>query len=167
MVEPDRLAFYFNHALFDRLGECGSDRAVIVVAPDQVDGAAANALAIRRRLGQLAPAEIPEDPERVVLRDARVDCREQRRVVAGDGFGGGPWRRTGVAPHFVKFGRRKKRALAILDDVPVTEMCIGGEPGFHGRPRHGSENPIPRFYRPGQGRNAAMSPLLAVAPYAK
>src|SRR5262245_10819749 len=98
VVEPDVLARDPDHALLDRLAEGRSDRAVVVVALDEVDVAAADAVAVAAGFVELAPAEVAEQPERVVRGHGGVDGVDQGVVVTADGLVGDPPRLAGSLP---------------------------------------------------------------------
>src|SRR5262249_12769435 len=135
VIEPNRLAFDLDHALFDRLGESGADRSMVVISPDQVHISAANAIAIRSSFRQFSPAEIAEDPENVVLCHTRIDRIQQSGVVACHGFRRESQRPAWVAQYILALSVRQERALAIFDNVPMAEMRVGCEPDLHRRPR--------------------------------
>jgi hypothetical protein len=70
MIEPDVLSFNLDHPLLDGFSEERPDGRVIMVAPDEVNLLAPDAVAVRDGLLEPSFAEIPNDPECVVDRDA-------------------------------------------------------------------------------------------------
>src|SRR5262249_18313764 len=147
VAQPDLLPLDADHALLDGLLEERTDDAAVVVAPDESNVVAVDQIAGVGRLLAAAHAEGADDPERVAASDAAVDGVEQFLVVMADG-------RVTNAPAAARLGRGQALllgaemwALAILDDVGVTQVQVGGEPDGH-------TILIPHFlhWTPGEGK---------------
>src|SRR5262245_25485144 len=83
--------------------------------------------------GQPAPAEVAQDPKGVALSDAGVDGAEQGGVVPADGLLADAPPPARVGPGQGGLLLAEEGALAVLEDVGVAEVQVGGEPDFHGR----------------------------------
>src|SRR5262249_865198 len=86
VVQPDVLPQDAKHPLFKNFAEQGSDGAMVVVAPDKVDIAALDPVAVAGGLVQTAHAEIAKDPQDVIDADPRIDGLQQGLVMALQGF---------------------------------------------------------------------------------
>jgi hypothetical protein len=82
-------------------------RHFVMIAVNEMDRLAAQALAVGRDLFNIAHAKVPKEIERIVLLNARVHPIQDARI------------------HLF---RALKRTIAIADDVEVPEVKIGREP---------------------------------------
>jgi len=87
----------------------GFARNLVMVSLDKMDRLAVQALAIGRHLFNAAHAKIPKEIERIVWLDVRVHPIRDARI------------------HLF---RVLKRTIAIANDVEVSEVKIGCEPGI-------------------------------------
>ncbi len=133
MIEPDLLSEVLHHPLVDDPGKERVIRRGIVVAAHQIHLAAPDPLAIGARDLVRGEGKVAHDPEHVVRGDPLVDRLDQRLVVSPHRFRRHLPPPAGILPRPFRPGRIEEGPAAILDDVAMAEMEVGGEP----EPGHG------------------------------